>query len=82
MDFQTWPSFSQYHEKILLPQSLRFFLDGFIRRCLKAALRKQKKQPSSGKIDRDHKPFGKIFAANDWTMILPSWTTKVSVTMS
>ena len=38
-------------------------LDGFIRRRLRAVLRKQKKRPGSGKTDRDHRQWPNAFFA-------------------
>jgi RNA-directed DNA polymerase len=38
-------------------------LDGFIRRRLRAVLRKQKKRPGSGKTDRDHRQWPNFFFA-------------------
>jgi len=38
-------------------------LDGFIRRRLRAVLRKQKKRPGSGKTDRDHRQWPNVFFA-------------------
>lgn len=38
-------------------------LDGFVRRRLRAVLRKQKKRPGSGKTDRDHRQWPNAFFA-------------------
>jgi len=45
-------------------------LDGFIRRRLRAVLRKQKKRPGSGKTDRDHRQWPNVFFAERGLFIM------------
>jgi RNA-directed DNA polymerase len=45
-------------------------LDGFIRRRLRAVLRKQQKRPGSGKTDRDHRKWPNVFFAERGLFIM------------